>query len=89
MTTNKEPAAGGSASGLDTQYKDHQWTDNNIHGDATDAIKICLTWKNVVRGFAVPRCGTFEVLTRDMRSLGRVNSLQAALILLVGARDGR
>lgn len=88
MSAKEKPAAGGTASGLG-QHSDHQWTDNNIHGDATDAIKICLTWKNVIRGFAVPRCGTFEVLTRDMRSLGRVNSLQAALILLVGARDGR
>ena len=83
MTDQEKPAPAGTGGGLEN----YQHTDDITRDHVFSQAKITITCRNVIIGYAVVRCHGYDVITRSLCNLGRVNTLDACVILLMEASN--
>ena len=82
MGPHEKPAPAATGGGLEN----NQHTDDLTRDHVLLQDKITITSENnVIIGYAVVRGDGYDVVTRSMRNLGRVNTLDACVILLMEA----
>ena len=81
MGPHEKPAPAATGGGLEN----YQHTDDITRDHIFSQAKITITSENVIIGYAIIRGHGYDVVTRSMRDLGRVNTLGAAAILLMEA----
>ena len=79
MGPHEKPAAAATGDGLENNL----YTDDITRDRALSQDQIVITCRNVIIGYAIVRGHRYDVLTRSLRNLGRVNTLDAAAILLM------
>ena len=81
MATKEKAAPAGTGGGLENNL----YTDDITRDRALSQDQIVITCRNVIIGYATVRGHGYDVITRSLCNLGRVNTLDACVIMLMEA----